>query len=168
MRDLRTGIGHDTHRLVKGRLLRLGGITIPFDRGLDGHSDADVLIHAIIDALLGAAGLGDIGQHFPDTDTRNKDRDSVEFLIETVRILKANGFHILNVDTIVFAEKPKLGDHRYKIRDRLADLLQLDPDRINIKAKTGEQLGLVGREEGIVAEAIVLIEKKFKRKGTIS
>ncbi|MDO5579636.1 MAG: 2-C-methyl-D-erythritol 2,4-cyclodiphosphate synthase [Planctomycetia bacterium] len=168
MIDLRTGIGHDTHRLVEGRSLRLGGIDIPFDRGLDGHSDADVLIHAIVDALLGAAGLGDIGQIFPDTDPKNKNRDSAEFLLEAVRLLNDRGFRILNLDTILFAEKPKLGDHRPKIRQRLADLLQLDPDRINIKAKTGEKIGIIGREEAISAEAIVLIEKNLKGTGTTS
>jgi 2-C-methyl-D-erythritol 2,4-cyclodiphosphate synthase len=150
-----TGIGYDSHRLKPGRKLILGGIEIPGELGLDGHSDADVLTHAVIDALLGAAGLGDIGEHFPDSDERYRDADSIE-LLETVlpRVL-AQGLELVNVDSTVVMESPKLGPHRQAIRGRLASALGLAPGRVNVKATTGEGVGFVGRGEGVAALVVV-------------
>ncbi len=150
-----TGIGYDSHRLIEGRPLILGGVEIPSELGLDGHSDADVLTHAVIDALLGAAGLGDIGEHFPDSDERYRDADSIE-LLETVlpRVL-AQGLGLVNVDSTVVMERPKLGPHREAIRERLASALGLAPGRVNVKATTGEGIGFVGRGEGVAALAVV-------------
>jgi len=156
----RIGIGHDTHRLIPGRSLRLGGVDIPHDRQTDGHSDADVLIHAVIDALLGAAALGDIGQMFPDTDPANKGRDSSEMLGAARDAIAAVGWRIGNIDCIVFAQRPKLLPHRQAIRKRMADLLDIDPDRINLKGKTGEHIGPIGQEEAIAAECVALLERK--------
>lgn len=149
-----TGVGYDCHRLSEGRRLLLGGIEIPHEQGLDGHSDADVLVHAIIDALLGAAGLGDIGDHFPDTEERWRDADSIELLREVVRLVSSEGLQIVNVDCTVMMEKPKLAPHRGAIRERLAEALGLEPARVNVKATTGEQIGFVGRGEGVAALAI--------------
>jgi 2-C-methyl-D-erythritol 2,4-cyclodiphosphate synthase len=150
-----TGIGYDSHRLIEGRPLILGGVEIPGELGLDGHSDADVLTHAVIDALLGAAGLGDIGEHFPDSDERYRDADSIE-LLETVlpRVL-AQGLELVNVDSTVVMEHPKLGPYREAIRTRLAGALGLAPGRVNVKATTGEGIGFVGRGEGVAALAVV-------------
>jgi 2-C-methyl-D-erythritol 2,4-cyclodiphosphate synthase len=150
-----TGIGYDSHRLAPGRKLILGGVEIPGELGLDGHSDADVLTHAVIDALLGAAGLGDIGEHFPDSDERYRDADSIE-LLETVlpRVL-VQGLEMVNVDSTVVMERPKLAPHRESIRERLAKALGLAPGRVNVKASTGEGIGFVGRGEGVAALAIV-------------
>lgn len=150
-----TGIGYDSHRLVPGRKLILGGVEIPGELGLDGHSDADVLTHAIIDALLGAAGLGDIGEHFPDSDERYRDANSIELLQTVIPRVNAQGLELINVDTTVVMESPKLGLHREAIRESLAATLGLAIPRVNIKASTGEGIGFVGRGEGVAALAIV-------------
>ncbi|MGA9876377.1 MAG: 2-C-methyl-D-erythritol 2,4-cyclodiphosphate synthase [Solirubrobacteraceae bacterium] len=150
-----TGIGYDSHRLATGRKLILGGIEIPGEQGLDGHSDADVLTHAVIDALLGAAGLGDIGEHFPDSDERYRDADSIELLETVLTRVVAQGLELVNVDSTVVMERPKLGPHREEIRERLAVTLGLAPGRVNVKATTGEGIGFVGRGEGVAALAVV-------------
>ncbi len=157
---MRVGIGHDTHRLEPGRHLILGGLTIPFPRGLIGHRDADVVLHAITDALLGAAGLGDIGDAYPDTDPQFKDRDSSFFLHETLIRLNQKGYRVVNVDVVVFAQEPKLGPHKAQMRKKIAELLTLDFDAVNVKAKTGENVGAIGRGEAISCQAVVLIDKK--------
>ena len=148
------GIGFDSHRLVEGRRLVVGGIEIPNDRGLAGHSDSDVLAHATIDALLGACGLGDIGEHFPDTDERWRDADSIVLLEEVVAMVAGQGMEIVNVDCTVIMEAPKLSPHRQAIRERLAGALGLEPKRVNVKASTGERIGFVGRGEGVAALAV--------------
>ena len=150
-----TGIGYDSHRLLQGRPLILGGIEIPGAHGLDGHSDADVLTHAVIDALLGAAGLGDIGEHFPDSDERYRDANSIELLQTVLTRVIAQGLELVNVDATVVMERPKLGPHRQAIRERLATVLGLAPGRVNVKATTGEGIGFVGRGEGVAALAVV-------------
>jgi 2-C-methyl-D-erythritol 2,4-cyclodiphosphate synthase len=155
---MRVGLGYDVHKLVEDRLLILGGIDIPFEKGLMGHSDADVLIHAICDALLGAAGLNDIGVHFPDTDSKYKDISSMKLLAKTVQMLKASGFSILNIDTVIFAEAPKLSSYRSAMQQNIASTLKLEPTQINIKATTTEGLGMIGSGEGIAAMAVALIE----------
>lgn len=155
---MRIGIGYDIHRLAKGRALVLGGVSIAFEKGLLGHSDADVLVHAICDALLGAAGLGDIGIHFPDTDPQYKDVSSLKLLSDTCRRLTAKGFWIVNLDSTVFAEAPKLGPHRREMQTTLAKTMNLDPAQINIKATTVEGLGMIGEGEGIGAMCIALID----------
>lgn len=152
-----TGIGYDSHRLVEGRRLILGGVEIECERGLSGHSDADVLTHAIIDALLGAAGLGDIGEHFPDTDERFKDADSIELLQTVLPRITSLGLQLVNVDSTIVMERPKLGPHRQLIRERLAGALGLAPGRVNVKASTGEGIGFVGRGEGVAALAVVTL-----------
>jgi 2-C-methyl-D-erythritol 2,4-cyclodiphosphate synthase len=149
-----TGIGYDSHRLSEGRRLILGGVEIPYERGLEGHSDADVLTHAIIDALLGAAGLGDIGEHFPDTDPRYRDADSIHLLGVALTTIIATGLRVVNVDATVIMERPKLGPQREAIRARLAEALGLEAARVNVKATTGEAMGFVGRGEGVAALAI--------------
>jgi 2-C-methyl-D-erythritol 2,4-cyclodiphosphate synthase len=154
------GIGWDSHRLVAGRPLILGGVTIPHDRGLAGHSDADVLAHAVIDALLGAAALGDIGQHFPDTDERFRDADSMELLRIVVATLATHGLHVAHVDTTVVMERPKLGPHREAIRDSLAAGLAVERGHVNVKASTGEGMGFVGREEGVAALAVATLRRQ--------
>ena len=154
-----TGIGYDSHRLVAGRRLLLGGVQLPCERGFDGHSDADVLAHAVIDALLGAAGLGDIGEHFPDTDERFRDADSMALLGVTVTNVIAAGFQIVNLDCTVVMEQPKLGSHRVAIRERLAKELGLTTERVNVKASTGEGMGFIGRGEGAAALAIVSLRQ---------
>ena len=151
----RAGIGYDSHRLVAGRRLVIGGVEIPGELGLDGHSDSDVLAHALIDALLGAAGLGDIGQHFPDTDERWRDADSIELLRAVVAMVLAKGHEIENADCSVVLEAPKLAPHREAIRARLADALGVAPELVNVKATTGERMGFVGRGEGAAALAVV-------------
>jgi 2-C-methyl-D-erythritol 2,4-cyclodiphosphate synthase len=153
------GIGYDSHRLSQGRPLILGGVHIPNELGLDGHSDADVLAHAVIDALLGAAGLGDIGEHFPDTDERFKDADSLHLLGIAVTSVIAAGFAIGNVDCTVVMESPKLAPHRQAIRARLAQALELPAARVNVKASTGEGIGFVGRGEGVAALAVAGLER---------
>jgi 2-C-methyl-D-erythritol 2,4-cyclodiphosphate synthase len=150
-----SGIGYDSHRLAAGRRLVIGGVEIPSELGLDGHSDADVLTHAVIDALLGAAGLGDIGEHFPDSDERYRDADSIELLETTLTRVIAQGLEVINVDTTVMMELPKLAPHRAAIRERLATALGIAPGRVNVKATTGESIGFVGRGEGVAALAVV-------------
>lgn len=156
---MRVGIGHDTHRLIEGRPLLLGGVRIDHPRGLVGHSDADVVLHAVADALLGAAGLGDIGDAFPDSDPANRDRDSSEFVWETLERLKREKWRVMNVDVVIFAQEPKLGPVKADIRRNLARLLGIDMDAVNIKAKTGEGVGVIGRGEGISCQAVVLIDR---------
>jgi 2-C-methyl-D-erythritol 2,4-cyclodiphosphate synthase len=154
-----TGIGYDSHRFMPGRRLLLGGVELPHDHGLDGHSDADVLAHAVIDALLGAAGLGDIGEHFPDTDERFRDADSMQLLGTVVESVIDAGLQIVNVDCTIVMETPKLGAHRAAIRDRLAGELGLESARVNVKATTGEGMGFVGRGEGVAALAVASLEQ---------
>ena len=148
------GIGYDSHRLVEGRRLVIGGVQIPSERGLEGHSDADVLAHAVIDALLGACGLGDIGEHFPDSDERWRDADSIALLEAVVAMVADTGLQIENVDCTVVMETPKLAPHRTAIRASLARALGLDAARVNVKASTGERVGFVGRGEGVAALAV--------------
>jgi len=148
------GIGYDSHRLLAGRRMVIGGVEIPGELGLDGHSDADVLAHAVTDALLGAAGLGDIGEHFPDTDERWRDADSMQLLGEVVESVLGAGLQIVNVDCTIVMERPKLAPHRQAIRERLAGALGLDVRRVNVKASTGEGIGFVGRGEGVAALAV--------------
>lgn len=159
MDQLRVGLGHDTHRLVEGRPLILAGVTIPFERGLYGHSDADVVLHAVADALLGAAGLGDIGEQFPDTDPQWKDLDSAVLLQAVVERVASVGLEPINCDVIVFAQLPKLTPHKPAMKRRLAELLRLPEADVNLKAKTGELVGPIGRGEAIACEAIVLARK---------
>ncbi len=155
---MRTGIGYDVHRLVAGRKLVLGGTDIPHEKGLLGHSDADVLVHAVCDALLGAAGLGDIGLHFPDTDPKYKGISSLTLLAETNVMVRKKGYSIRNIDTIIFAEAPKIGLYRKSMQENLAAAVNIDRDCVNIKATTTEGLGTIGQGEGIGAMCVVLIE----------
>lgn len=155
--DVRTGLGWDSHRLVPDRPLILGGIRIESEIGLDGHSDADVLTHAVIDALLGAAGLGDIGDHFPDTDERWKGADSIALLTHVVGLVAAGDWTITSVDATVVLERPKLGPHKRAMADRLAETLAIDAERVNVKATTAERLDAVGRGEGAIAQAVATI-----------
>jgi 2-C-methyl-D-erythritol 2,4-cyclodiphosphate synthase len=155
---MRVGIGYDVHKFKENRPLILGGITIPYEKGLDGHSDADVLIHAIIDAILGAAALGDIGQHFPDTDERYKGVSSISLLKNIVSMLKKNGFAVHNIDSTITAQEPKLSPYLDQMRKNIAKSLNLPVSRISVKATTTERLGFEGRKEGISAYAVVLIE----------
>lgn len=159
MSEYRAGIGWDVHRLVGGRPLILGGVTIPSEFGLEGHSDADVLSHAITDAILGAAALGDIGMHFPDTDPRWKGCDSLVFLHHAQKLVEALGFRVLNVDSTVILERPKLKDYRDDIRRRLAETLALELDRVSVKFKTAEKVGPVGEGRSAEAQAIVSLQK---------
>lgn len=155
---IRVGQGSDIHALVTGRKLIIGGVDIPHERGLLGHSDADVLLHAVIDALLGAAGLGDIGRHFPDTDERYRGADSRVLLRATRELLAQSGWRIVNVDTTINAQRPKMAAHIPQMVIHIAADLQIASDAVNVKAKTAECLGFVGREEGISVDAIALIE----------
>ena len=155
--SVRTGLGYDSHRFAEGRPLILGGVEIPHELGLQGHSDADVLTHAVIDALLGAAALGDIGQHFPDTDERYRGADSIELLRATVGLLVEHGFTIVNVDATMVIERPRVGPHREAIGASLAAALEIDVGSVNVKATTGEGMGFVGREEGAAALAIATV-----------
>ena len=156
----RAGLGYDCHRLVEGGRLVLGGVEIEeAERGLSGHSDADVLTHAVIDALLGAAGLGDIGQHFPDTDERYRDADSSLLLSEVCTFLEDHGWTIRHVDATVLCEAPRLGPHRDAMRASLAGTIGLRPLEVNVKFTTGERMGFVGRGEGIAAQAIATVER---------
>ena len=155
---LRVGIGHDTHRLAEGRPLILGGVAIEHPRGLVGHSDADVVFHAVADALLGAAALGDIGEHYPDTDPQWRGLDSGRLLAEVVALVERAGWQAVNCDVTIHAQEPKLGPHKAAVRDNLARLLKLAPDTVNVKAKTGEHVGPIGRAEAIACEAAVLLE----------
>jgi len=157
---LRTGIGYDVHRLAVGRPLVLGGVTIPFDKGLLGHSDADVLVHAACDALLGAAGLGDLGRHFPDNDPQYKDIYSIELLNRSFALLKAQEYGLVNLDATIFAQKPKLLPYHGAMRRTMAAALDTDVTNINIKATTTEGLGQVGGGDAMAALCTVLIEKR--------
>ncbi|MEP7366018.1 MAG: 2-C-methyl-D-erythritol 2,4-cyclodiphosphate synthase [Acidobacteriota bacterium] len=158
--DLRTGLGWDTHRLIAGRPLILGGVTVPSELGLDGHSDADVLSHAITDALLGAAAQGDIGMHFPDTDPAWKGSDSLQLLHHAVQLVHVAGFQILNIDSTVILERPKLKDYRLAIREKLAATLGLEIARVSVKFKTHEKVGPVGEGRSAEAQAIALIARR--------
>ena len=155
----RIGMGYDIHRLVEGRKLVLAGVDIPFEKGLLGHSDSDVLTHAICDALLGAAALGDIGAHFPDTDERWKGASSLDLLARVVEMISERGYRVANVDATIMAERPRLRPHIQAMRERLAGVLQVDVDRVSVKAKTSEGLESVGRGEAMAAHAIALLIK---------
>lgn len=154
---MRIGIGYDVHRLTEGRKLIIGGVDIPYALGLDGHSDADVLVHAIMDALLGAAGLGDIGKHFPDSDDLYKDISSIKLLMEVGHKLTDNGYQISNIDAVVIAQKPKIMPHEMQIKQNIASALGIDIKKINVKATTTEGLGFEGAGEGIAAYAAALL-----------
>ncbi len=154
---MRIGMGYDLHRLAFGRKLVLGGVTIPFKKGLLGHSDADVLVHAMCDALLGAAGLGDIGLHFPDTDPELKDIYSIRLLAKTYEMVNSKGFAISNVDSTIFAEAPKLSPYREEMQKKIARIMGINPGLINIKATTTEGLGIIGKEQAIAAMCIALL-----------
>lgn len=155
---MRTGIGYDIHRLVSGRPLVLGGVAIPYEKGLQGHSDADVLVHAVCDALLGAAGLGDIGRHFPDTDPAWKDVNSLVLLAETRRMVSVDFGAVVNADTTIFAQKPRLLPYVDKMAEKLAHCLGIETRRVNIKATTTEGLGIIGQCEAMAAMCVVLLE----------
>ncbi len=155
--DLRIGLGEDTHRTAPVGPLRLGGIDLPHDRQLVGHSDADVLLHAITDALLGAAGLPDIGEMFPNTDEANRDRDSGEMLQAVAKLVASAGYQIVNLDCVVAAQRPRIGPHKESIKQRIAQLLAIHPNQVNLKGKTGEGVGPVGREETMEARCVVLL-----------
>jgi 2-C-methyl-D-erythritol 2,4-cyclodiphosphate synthase len=154
---LRIGLGHDTHRLETGRPLILGGVAIPHDKGPVAHSDGDVLLHALTDALLGAAGLGDIGEWFPDSDPKWRGADSKQFVIAVAAEVRRLGWNIANLDCTVLAQQPKLSSYKSSIRNSMAALLDLAPELVNVKAKTGERVGPIGREEAISADAVVLL-----------
>jgi 2-C-methyl-D-erythritol 2,4-cyclodiphosphate synthase len=155
--EFRTGLGWDVHRLVQGRPMILGGVLIPSEFGLEGHSDADILFHAVTDALLGAAALGDIGMHFPDTDPQWKGADSGKFLKHAAQLVAAQGFSIINIDTTIILERPKLKDYRDQIRNSLAQALDLSLDRVSVKFKTAERVGPVGEGKSAEAQAIVTL-----------
>ena len=154
---MKIGIGYDVHAFAEGRSLILGGVNIPHSKGLKGHSDADVLVHAIMDAMLGACALGDIGQHFPDTDPRYLGISSLELLAQVTALIKKQGYKLGNLDSIVVAQKPKLAPYIEQMRLNIAGVLQVDPAVVSIKATTSEHLGFTGREEGISAQAVVLL-----------
>lgn len=151
------GMGYDVHRLTEGRKLILGGVEIPWEKGLLGHSDADVLVHAVMDALLGAAALGDIGKHFPDTDPAYKGISSILLLRHVTELLKKHGYTIGNIDATIIAQKPKMASHILKMRENMAEAMGISVDCLNVKATTEEGLGFTGREEGIAAQAICLL-----------
>lgn len=155
----RVGIGHDTHRLASGGPLVLGGLELDHDRHAVGHSDADVLLHAVTDALLGAASLGDIGELFPDTDEQNRGKASSEMLQAAVSRVRTKGFEITNLDCIVFAQRPKLSRHKLAIRDKIAKILGINSELVGVKAKTGESVGPIGKEEAISAQCVALLTK---------
>ena len=156
---MRIGMGYDVHRLTEGRDLILGGVKIEWEKGLLGHSDADVLIHAVMDALLGAAALGDIGKHFPDTDPAYKGISSILLLKHVANLLKENGYKVGNIDATIIAQKPKMAPHIPKMRENMADAMGIPADRLNIKATTEEGLGFTGRGEGIASQAVCLLEE---------
>lgn len=157
---MRIGFGYDVHRLAEDRKLILGGVEVPFEKGLLGHSDADVLLHAVIDALLGAAGLGDIGRHFPDTDHAYKGASSIKLLSKVYELLKSKGFEIVNIDSTIVAQKPKLAEYIPAMTGNIAKALNCNQTHINVKAKTEEGLGFTGSGEGIKAYAVALIQAK--------
>ena len=154
---MRIGTGYDVHKLAEGRKLIIGGVEIPYEKGLLGHSDADVLVHAVMDALLGAAALGDIGKHFPDSDPNYKGADSLMLMREVRRILSENGFEVGNVDATIIAQAPKMSPHIDTMRRNIADALGIDVSQVSVKATTEERLGFTGRGEGISAQAVALI-----------
>lgn len=160
MQGMRIGHGYDVHRLIEGRKLVLGGVDIPWEQGLLGHSDADVLTHAVMDALLGAAGLRDIGMHFPDTDPAYAGADSLKLLARVVELLGEKGFSVGNVDATVLVQRPKLAPYIFQMRDNLARVMEISPDRVNVKATTEEGLGFTGSGEGMAAHAVALIEAR--------
>ena len=160
METMRVGLGYDVHRLTEGRDLILGGVKIPYEKGLLGHSDADVLLHAVMDALLGAAALGDIGNHFPDTDPAFKGADSMKLLEETVRRVREAGYEVGNVDATVIAQKPKLAPYIPEMKENISRAIGISPDRINVKATTEEHLGFTGEGLGISAQAVCLLEER--------
>ena len=155
----RIGQGFDVHQLTENRPLIIGGVTIPYEKGLIGHSDADVLLHTVTDACLGAIGEGDIGKHFPDTDPNFKDADSSELLQKVWELVKSIGYELVNADCTIIAQKPKMAPHIEQMKNRISQLLETTPDCINVKATTTERLGFPGREEGIAAQAVVLLKK---------
>ena len=159
MTNLRIGHGYDVHRLVEGRALILGGVSVPYEKGLDGHSDADVLLHAVMDALLGAAALGDIGALFPDTDESYRGASSAALLREVGKRLATAGYGIVNIDATVLAQRPKLAPYRERMRENIASALGLDVSRVSVKATTEEGLGFTGRGEGMAAHAVAMLEK---------
>ena len=156
---IRVGHGYDVHKLVEGRKLIMGGVYIPWEKGLLGHSDADVLAHAVTDALLGAAGLGDIGKHFPDTDPAYAGADSLVLLDHVMELLREKGWHVVNVDATILAQRPKLAPHLPGMRDNLAAHMGVAPEQVNVKATTEEGLGFTGAGQGIAAHAVALIEQ---------
>lgn len=156
---MRIGNGYDVHKLVEGRDLILGGVKVPYEKGLLGHSDADVLAHAVIDAIIGALGIGDIGTHFPDTDEKYKGADSLVLLKRTGEMAKEMGYKIVNIDSIVVAQKPKLLPYIKQMRENMAKVLEMDPADVNVKAKTEEKLGFTGKLEGMKSYAVCIIEK---------
>ena len=157
---MRVGMGYDVHKLTEGRKLILGGVDIPWEKGLLGHSDADVLIHAVMDALLGAAALGDIGKHFPDTDPAYKGISSIKLLVHVAGLLRENGYEVGNIDATVIAQKPKMAPHIPQMRRNMAEALGISESKLNIKATTEEGLGFTGRGEGIASQAICLLTVK--------
>ena len=159
MTNLRIGHGYDVHRLTEGRALVLGGVTVPYKKGLDGHSDADVLLHAVMDALLGAAALGDIGKLFPDTDEAYRGVSSAALLREVGKRLATAGYSVVNVDATLLAERPKLAPYRERMRENIAAALEIDVSQVSVKATTEEGLGFTGRGEGMAAHAVAMIEK---------
>lgn len=161
----RIGQSIDIHPLVAGRKLVLGGVTIPFEKGLQGHSDADVLLHAIIESIIGALGLGDIGKHFPDTDPKYKGISSLMLLEHTYHLMDDAGYEIGNIDSIILCEKPKMAPYISKMKEHVASTLRCDKKQINIKATRGEKLGFVGRGEGIVSQSVVLLKRKDIKDG---
>lgn len=157
----RIGQGFDVHQLVEDRPLIIGGVAIPYEKGLLGHSDADVLLHTISDAALGALSLGDIGKHFPDTDPAFKDADSAKLMEHVWQLIKKEGYRLGNLDCTIIAQKPKMAPYIEQIRVRIADLLEADIGQVNVKATTTEKLGFIGRSEGIAAQAVILLEKQI-------
>lgn len=155
----RIGQGFDVHQLTEGRPLIIGGVTIPYEKGLLGHSDADVLLHTVADACLGAIGEGDIGKHFPDTDPNFKDADSSKLMEHVWMLVKEKGYELVNVDCTIIAQRPKMAPYIGQMKERIAELLEASPEQINVKATTTEQLGFTGRGEGIASQAVVLLKK---------
>lgn len=156
----RVGNGFDVHAFAEDRPLIIGGIEIPYEKGLIGHSDADVLLHTVADACLGAIGEGDIGRHFPDTDPNFKDADSAKLLQHVWKLVRNKGYKLVNIDCIIMAQKPKMAPHIEKMQERIAELLEASMEQVNVKATTTERLGFVGREEGIASQAVVLLQKE--------
>lgn len=159
MQSIRTGIGYDVHKLVPGSEIILGGIRIPCEFAVEAHSDGDVLCHSIMDAMLGAAGLGDIGEHFPDTDAKFKNASSIKLLKDVKDKLENMGMNVVNIDAIIILEKPKISEMKIKMRENIANTLQIEMSSVNIKATTTEKLGSIGRSEGIASQAVVTLEK---------